>query len=104
MFIDSCRSVTSLFNFQFKTNSLCLSFSNQLASTYVGAFTPSAEDESVFNALKSKGVDAAAFPSTARWLKHVESFSAEDRAKWPVTVSQLSSTELNVRQSALFEL
>ncbi|GAA5938570.1 hypothetical protein JCM3775_002160 [Rhodotorula graminis] len=44
--------------------------------SYIEGFTPSQADVAVFKALPS-APDAATYPHTARWYKHIQSFEAE---------------------------
>jgi hypothetical protein len=67
---------------------------------YISSFTPTAEDQAVYKALKSKG--AKLDGSAGRWLKHIAAFSDEEQQEWPVTVEQLKGTGVDVRGSALF--
>lgn len=53
--------------------------------SYVGGFQPAAVDAKVsaaVSALPAPGLDASAFPNVARWLRSVQSFSADEVAQW----------------------
>mmetsp|Transcript_54691 Transcript_54691/g.108027 ORF Transcript_54691/g.108027 Transcript_54691/m.108027 type:complete len:430 (-) Transcript_54691:104-1393(-) len=53
--------------------------------SYVGGFQPAAVDaraSAAVSALPAPGLDANAFPNVARWLRSVQSFSAEETAQW----------------------
>lgn len=75
--------------------------------SYVAGHVPSAEDEAVAAALAAAGVTPAAEalatrPHVARWLRHVGSFTAEQRAAWPITHAQALSGAVDARKSTLF--
>ncbi len=68
-------------------------------------FSPSHEDESAYELLKASGgnVKDTDYPNIFRWYKHMEAFSADERGKFPVTMTALASVNFNVRTSTLFD-
>lgn len=80
-----------------------------LLRSYVAGDAPTAEDEAVFNGLTAAGINegnaaSKGYPNVGRWYKHVKSFSAAERAAWPLTQAQLYSGAVNARGSTLFAL
>jgi glutathione S-transferase len=76
--------------------------------SYVAGHTPTAEDDAAFRLLQAAGhtdgarLAAAGFPNAGRWLNHVASFTAAERAEWPLTFGQLTSGAVDARVSTLF--
>eukprot|EP00694_Reclinomonas_americana_P006270 EC796313.1.p1 GENE.EC796313.1~~EC796313.1.p1 ORF type:complete len:183 (+),score=79.97 EC796313.1:77-625(+) len=60
-----------------------------LTSSYVEGFHPTQADVKLL-AFVGANVDAQRYPNVARWLNHINSFSAGDRAKFPAEKSAVT--------------
>lgn len=77
--------------------------------SYVAGFSPSAEDDICFKiavaALAQRdqsAPDAQRLPNAARWFRHMQSFSADERAAFPLTRAQLLNASADARVSTMF--
>merc|ERR1711993_180255 len=51
--------------------------------SYIEGYVPSQADAAVFDALKGKSPDRAAYPHAERWFLHIKSFEAAARKQFP---------------------
>jgi len=63
-------------------------------NAYVGGFSPSFCDSSVFDSVGS-APSAAKYPHIARWHKHVASFNKNERSEWPKAASSGAGGDAN---------
>jgi len=59
--------------------------------SYIVGFVPTASDVAVAGALAGAKVDAGKFPNVARYIAHINSFSADAKAKFAAGLSAIST-------------